>query len=284
MRKPHRTTSVRTLAVAGAAALLGTTLPMAALTAAPADGASIGQLDRRISDGTVKESSGLARSTYDRTILWTHNDSGGKARVYAVDKSGRTKAVVTLKGASSRDWEDISAGTGHSMWVGDIGDNSKRRGSIQVYRFTEPQGLSNRTVSATKFELKYPDGRHNAEGLMVHPKTGRVYVATKAQSGGAIYRAPATLSSSRVNKLTKVTSGTPVKITAAAFTPDGSRFVLCNYSRAFVYNGFSAKPKQLKKPSLQQGESLDVARNGKSLLMGSEGRNSPVFSMTLPSR
>lgn len=244
--------------------------------------ATTATLNRHLEDPAIVESSGLARSTYQRALVWTHNDSGGEEVIYGVDRHSNTRSTVRLLGVSFRDWEDISSGPGHTLYVGDIGDNRTRRTTIQVYRVREPRA-GDRAVRATRFDLAYPDGSHDAEGMMVHPTTGRVYIATKSPDGGALYAAPVQLSTSGVNRLTRVADGLPNSVTAASFTPDGSRFVLCNYGSVFVYDSVSAEPVTFRKPQLRQGESLTVNRRGTGLLMGSEGVDSPVYRVPLPS-
>lgn len=244
-------------------------------------GAASETLDRTISDSRITESSGLARSTYARGALFTHNDSGGSAKVYAVDRSGGTKAVLTLGGVKARDWEDISSGPNHTLWVADIGDNARVRSSISVHRFAEPSQLASSTVNATSYSFAYPDGPHNAEGLMVHPVSGRLYIVTKASSGAGIYAAPSTLSTTRTNNLTRVASA-PSLIKAATFSPDGRRFILSGGSLLYVYDGFGDSPVTMKKPPLKQGESAEITRGGGSVLVGSEGADSPVYRLAMP--
>lgn len=232
--------------------------------------------DRIIQDERVRESSGLARSTYDRHILFTHNDSGDGPRVFAVDKQGNTVGVLSLEGAKSRDWEDISTGPGHSLWVGDIGDNRRKRSNITVYRFDEPQELSDKSVPSVKYDFAYEDGAHNAEALMVNPVTGRVLVATKDRRGAGIYRAPEKLSTTQTNTLTRIGTTTAKSVTAGAFFPDGKSFVLRNHPWAFVYEGVGQEPRKVRMPDQRQPESLDVSAAGGSFLVGSEGKQSPV--------
>jgi hypothetical protein len=256
-------------------------LVISAPPATSAEVATKAKVHRTIEDRSIVESSGLARSTYDRGLLWTHNDSGGNPRVFAVGGNGRTRATVTLRGAKARDWEDIAAGPGRHLWVGDIGNNAKRRSVITAYRFTEPKRLKkSMSLRATSFDLRYPDGKHNAEGIMVHPKTGRLYVVSKSTRGGAVYRAPKRLSSSKVNKMKRVMS-VPKKVTAASFSPDGKSFVVGNYSKAWIYKSFGGHGRQIDKPSLRQGESIEYSRNGRTIFMGSEGRRSPIYAVTV---
>jgi DNA-binding beta-propeller fold protein YncE len=251
------------------------------LSTMSAAGAGTYNLDRRLTDSRIIESSGLARSTYDREVLFTHNDSGDSARVFAIDPSGKTQAVLSLGGVKSRDDEDIAAGPNHTLWLADIGDNWLRRDDYRVYKFTEPANLSTQTVRATTYRLAYPDGRHNAEGVMVNPVTGRLYVVTKSVSGAGIYQAPANLSASSVNRLTRVASA-PSLIKAASFSPDGSRFVLSGRYWVYVYRSIGGTPITVPKPPLRQGESVTISRGGGSMFVGSEGSDSPVYRMPMP--
>jgi hypothetical protein len=235
-------------------------------------------LERRIHDDDVRESSGLARSTYDRPILWTHNDSGDQPRIFAIKRNGSTEGVLNIRGADFRDWEDMAHGPNHSLWIADIGDNGRARDYVSVYRVKEPRKVSSRSVPSKRYDFRYPDGAHDAEGLFVRPRTGRVFIVSKSRDGGALYRAPKKLSTRSVNQLTKVRS-VPVSITAAAWRPGG--FVLTNHNFVYEYKSMKAAPRAYRKPHVGQGESLEVARNGRSVLLGAEGANSPVYRMTL---
>lgn len=265
-------------------AAAGTLAVVAALVTGPAHAESFSPsytVDRHLEDSRIVESSGLARSTRFAGVLWTHNDSGDGPRVFAVDADGTTRATVTLDGAAAVDWEDMAAGPDHSIWVGDIGDNGRSRSSISVYRFTEPATLASTTVTPSRYVLRYPDGEsRDAEGMMIDP-SGRLYVVQKEGSGAAIFQAPATLSTSDPNTLTKVGSA-PAWITAASWAPDGSSFTLANYDDAWTYPGLGAAPVTYDKPSLRQGESLEYTTDSSRILFGSEGSNSPVYTTPAP--
>ncbi len=235
-------------------------------------------LNRRIADPRVIESSGLARSTYARSTLFTHNDSGDTARVFAIAADGSTSAVLTLAGVAAEDMEDVASGPGHRLWLADIGDNSRDRATISVYRFDEPETLSSRTVTATRFRFRYPDGRHDAEAFLVNPRTGRLFVVSKAASGARVYRAPATLSPTQVNVLGAVAPA-PSMVTAGSWAPGGLHLALGNYRTAYVYRHLGHVQRTLALPSTTQGESLEFGREARTLFRGSEGSNSPVFAV-----
>ncbi|WP_162824228.1 TolB-like translocation protein [Peterkaempfera bronchialis] len=237
-------------------------------------------------DDRIDESSGLAASTLHPGVVWTHNDSGDSGRVFAVDeKTGRTLATVTLAGIDPRDTEAISIGPDErgrpTVFLGDIGDNlGGTWPEVWIYRFTEPTGkLHDMTVPVTRFTVRYEDGPRDAEALMVHPRTGRVYIASKQRSGGHLYAGPERLSASGVNVFRRI-ADVPATVTDGAFSPDGGRLVLRGYFSATAYRWKGGAPHRIgpvNVPLQYQGESVTFTPDGRALLYGSEGRNSSVW-------
>ena len=58
----------------------------------------------------IGESSGVAVSRTYPGVLWTHNDSGDDAVLYAIDMAGNLIGRFPVSGARNRDWEDIDLG------------------------------------------------------------------------------------------------------------------------------------------------------------------------------
>jgi hypothetical protein len=236
-----------------------------------------------IQDPAINESSGLANSGFSSTRLWTHNDSGGGTTIYALGQDGKTTARFELTGASHKDWEGmaraVSGGVSY-LYVGDIGDNGKKRSSIFVHRVKEPSpSASGGSLVPTTYEFTYPDGRHNAEGLMVDPRTSRIYIVSKVKgASGAIYAAPTTLSTTKVNKLSRVGTA-PAGMSDATFLADG-RFVLRGYVNAWLYSSMTATPVGFALPL--KGESITQDGTSNRVLIGSEKPRSSIWRVTLP--
>jgi len=239
----------------------------------------------RLQDPRIVESSGLALSRRHPGVLWTHNDSGGGPRLYAVGSEGRTLATLTLSGVAARDWEALAAGRDDrgrpALFVGDIGDNNGVWPEVTVYRVTEPAGLEDATVAPVGHRLRYPDGPRDAEALLVDPRSNRLYVASKEPDGGALYRAPAPLRGDRVNVLQRV-ARVPPAVTDGAFAPNGRGFVLRDYRGAYVYTAPGRRIGTFELPLQLQGESIAVSADGRSVLAGSEGPTSEVWRVPLP--
>ncbi|MFJ9962846.1 WD40 repeat domain-containing protein [Streptomyces avermitilis] len=240
-----------------------------------------------IKDPRITESSGLAASRLHPGVYWTHNDSDDGPYLYAVDsRTGKTVATVTLSGVGSpRDVEAISIGPGNEIYVGDIGDNlGGRWDHVWIYKLPEPKVLKDQTIRATQYDVKYADGARNAESLMVHPKTGRVYIVDKKEDGGHLYEGPAQLSATGTNVFEPL-AAVDLWATDAAFSPDGKQLAVRGYfgGIAYMWNGGKIKRQgQLSVPLQRQGESVTYTADGSELMYGTEGADSAVKPESVP--
>jgi len=227
-------------------------------------------------DNEIIESSGLVDVN---GLVVTTNDSGDTGRVFTVDPAdGRTVGVTHWGDAT--DVEALAPRSDGEVWVGDIGDNTESRDSIQVTAV--PVGRGDKDVDPPVYDLAYPDGPHNAETLMSDPATGRLYVATKGVLGGTLYAAPARLSPDHPNRLEPLGDVLPVA-TDGAFLPDGKHFVVRNYGEAAIYAFPSLeKVHEFPLPEQPQGEGIAVEPGGSSLLLSSEGLHSTVLEVDVP--
>ena len=264
-------------------------------------------------DPRITESSGLATaSTGD--LVYTHNDSGDQGRFFAVGPDGRTRTAYVLPGVEPRDWEDMARGPDEqgrsSLWLGDIGDNNAvRENGLLVHRVLEPEPTDAEEVTTeppTSFRLRYADGPGDAETLLVHPRTGRLYVVTKPLAGTArVYAAPERLDPDGPNLLERVAdaptqaTGTPggpgigglanSLVTAGDIAPDGSRVALRTYTDVYEWTvpgddvaaAFDGEPTVTPLPARQQGEGLAYAPDGAAVLVSTEGAASEVDRVVL---
>lgn len=143
-----------------------------------------------LADDELDEASGLSHSPSG--VLWTHNDSGDTARLFALATDGESRGTVTLVGAPDGDWEDSTRlvdGDQVTLFIGDIGDNAAEREAVTVYVLAEPvPGGDQQLADWTSLDLSYPDGPRNADTLMVDPHDGALLIV--ADDGG-VYRKPA---------------------------------------------------------------------------------------------
>ncbi|MFF4659468.1 WD40 repeat domain-containing protein [Streptomyces sp. NPDC001381] len=290
MRRPfaRRAGAARRAGVTSrAGALLAVTLLVGAFAVPASAAEGKGDQGFTIEDPRITESSGLAASRQHPGIYWTHNDSDDGPYLYAVDSAtGKTVARLTLTGVGTpRDVEAVSIGPDNQIYVGDIGDNLGGGWQyVWVYRLPEPKTLTDRTVRATQYVVTYADGARDAESLVVHPRTGRVYIIDKNEDGGHLYEGPATLSTQGKNVFRR-TAAVDLWATDAAFSPDGTRLAVRGYFGGISYDwndGDIKREGRLDVPLQRQGESLSYSADGSKLMYGSEGSESSVVAEDAP--
>lgn len=80
----------------------------------------------------VSETSGLF---FHNGRLWTHNDSGGKPILFALDTTDfQVVQKVTLSNVKNKDWEDVCT-DGETVFIGDFGNNKGNRKDLRIYTF-----------------------------------------------------------------------------------------------------------------------------------------------------
>jgi hypothetical protein len=265
-----------------------------------------------LKDKRIDESSGLTQSLRDPQIFWTHNDSGSDPCLYAINQSGQTLAKVRLSRAVNFDWEDMASArdpAGQSnLYVADCGDNLLARASLQVYQIPEPELPENADKEIFSAEPKvyhasYPDGHHNAETLLVHPQTRRLYIVTKTETArSAVYAFPEKLITDAPMVLEKLCDldfpprahlgKRPLdasQTTSGAFAPDGSRVVIGTYS--FIHewriqpsdslkSALARSAQLIEPPFLRQCEALCYGQDNETLYLTSEHLPTPLVRIT----
>lgn len=255
----------------------------------PSASAADGDEGFTIKDPRITESSGLAASRQHPGIYWTHNDSDDGAFLYAVDSAtGDTVATITLTGVGTpRDVEAISIGPDDQIYVGDIGDNlGGTWDHVWIYQLPEPAELTDQSIRATQYVVQYADGARDAESLVVHPETGRVYIVDKNSEGGHLYEGPAELSASGTNVFEPIAAVPDLEATDAALSPDAGHLVVRSYFGAIDYEWNGGQLKRLERLSVPtgfaQGESVTYTADGSKLMYGAEGEGSRVLPEDAP--
>lgn len=236
----------------------------------------------------VPEASGIAHAG---GVLWTHNDSGAPV-LYSIDASGRPMAV-TVAGAEVRDWEDLAAGpcpgfaeatAGEGcLFIADIGDNQESRERITIYQLPVPASGSTSTKPATAIHVRYPDGPHDAEAMVVTRKAG-VFVVTK-DARPRVYTFAASQDPGEAGTLRLFrTLNEKVRITGAAVSADERWVALRSNRMLFLYrldefvNGRDPVRVDLTSFKEPQGEGVTFGSAGELYLV-SEGSGKAAAGM-----
>jgi hypothetical protein len=261
-----------------------------------------------VNSSELIEASGLASSRADDEFLWAHNDSGDSARFFAFDYEGGQHATYSITGVEAIDWEDMAIGPGPDsgvdyLYFADIGDNAMQRPNVTVYRLPEPEVAFQPDTpvgpiikDAEAITLIYPDGPHDAETLLVDPKTADLLIVTKEVAGGpsSVFVAQGPVLAGGVTQLELVITvdfaslvssvevpddapqlvqALPNLPTAGDVSPDGKLVIVRTYGSAWVWThvddaqplwtAFAGQPCEAPTVIEQQGEAIAFDPDGR---------------------
>lgn len=209
---------------------------------------------------TLEETSGLAQRS---GVLWTHNDSGDKARIYAIDTKGQIQKTVTVANGHNFDWEEM-AHDHQFLYVADIGDNFAQRDELYLYRVAWEDldaAKDGGSVSATKMTVridakpkKVADKNvHNFDFEGLSSVEGELWLFSKNRQDGhsSLYR----LKKNTLEQTVSASARYPVDmlVTAADYDAKRNEFALLGYQLG--WNGMSSFLWRVNRS--QDGKSLD---------------------------
>ena len=244
-----------------------------------------------VTDQRLQELSGLA-SDGDRWFAVNDSDDG-KLRIQVLGRDCAITRTITAPN-NPFDVEDLALAPDGTLWAADTGDNGKSRETVALHAVS-PDG------SARLHRLTYPDGKHDAEALLLDG-SGIPHIVTKETIGSAlVYRPASGLSEGAPTPLEQVarvsisgteTTGGPLQnsvvtrlVTGGAMSRDGRVAALRTYTDAYLFavpDGDLAKalesdPVRVPLADEPQGEAIAFDPDG-TLLSASEFGNAATSS------
>tara|TARA_B100001057_G_scaffold500790_1_gene617840 strand:+ start:14478 stop:15248 length:771 start_codon:yes stop_codon:yes gene_type:complete len=180
----------------------------------------------------LEESSALA---LEDDVVWTLNDSGNEAVLFAVSLKGQMLAEIPILNARNIDWESLAQDESH-FFVADTGNNLNSRDRLIIYRIPKPR-LGLKDVTAELISIRYSGyesgnmSAHNfdAEALAVRGAELWLFSKNRGNGNSDLYRFP----KSPGDYVVEATQSLPVQslVTAADIHPGTSELVLISSRR-----------------------------------------------------
>ncbi|MFI5955350.1 hypothetical protein [Cryptosporangium sp. NPDC051539] len=282
-----------------------------------------------VTDPRLDQISGMAA---DRGALYVVNDTA-PVTVWQVDAlNGRCRAVrqtiltlprahdpaAALRGSGERsvDIEDVGVAADGALWLADTGGNTSPRPAVSLYRWVPGRTLDSARAgipvtrqnpvpavnAVSRYDLRYPDGTHDVEALLV-TLAGQIVLVGKTSSGVApVYQAQlplepvTTLRRAGSLDLRPLLPGRPavaLAITGGAVSPDGVHFALRTHGAALEWDApdgdvvralRNGVPRRFALDRAPQGEAITYTDDGSALLTAGEQIPSPLGEVTVTRR
>ena len=268
-----------------------------------------------LEDPNLTEASGIVFSHREPDLLWAHNDSGAKARLYAFDARGMSRGRLKLKRADNKDWEDITAFSIDErayLLVADIGDNDARRKDVTLYVVEEPDLAKDDRQELRpdwQIDFRYPNGPRDAEAAAVDIDNERVLILTKRDLPPLLFEVPLTPEHDGVVDARLLMSVATLphpsrrdvgfapqtgdwhwQPTAMDIARDGSAIAILTYRAVYYYSHLEGEdwasalqrsPLAFDLRNIRNAEAIAFSPDGRSLFVTVEKRRAPLIRIDL---
>lgn len=180
----------------------------------------------------LEESSALAIAD---EVVWTLNDSGNTAVLFALSLQGQILAEVSIGNARNVDWESLAQDETH-FFVADTGNNLNSRDRLAIYRIPKPR-FDSENIAAELISIRYAGyesgnlSSHNfdAEALAVRGDELWLFSKNRGNGNSDLYRLPKLPG----DYVVEISQSLPVRslVTAADIHPETSELVLISSRR-----------------------------------------------------
>ncbi len=232
----------------------------------------------------LKEPSGLVVSRVYDSVLWTLNDSGGNAELFAFHRDGSHIATVKIRGARNYDWESLTTDDDGHLYIADAGNNTNDRKNLVIYVVDEPNPWRQSEVRVrARIPFSYRDQkrfppkselRFDAEASFF--ADGNLHLLTKDRSAPRtwLYAFAELDDNDRQKLLPRESTMTPSMVTGADLHADGRRLAILTYDAAIVCErkgpGATFFSGSRIRTRIEVGQAEAIAWDGEDLLVLTE--------------
>ena len=254
-----------------------------------------------IEDKELNESSGLASSNLSDDVLWSFNDSGDSARIFALSTSGIALGQWQINIPDPTDWEAMDSfvidGKAYLL-LADTGDNLRWRPYVSVVVIAEPAIDSSNEVlleAIWRTNFRYPSGPRDCEAVAVDTSRGEILFLSKRNVPNELYRVPLKQLKSEadtmlvaekiadIHSIPRLSLGEEVLFGKAApymGMPTGmsvstNRLLVTTLKNAYLLNldALNQPALEIRLPYIGQREAITFARNASNSAYVSRERN-----------
>ena len=231
-------------------------------------------------DPAITEPSGIVASRRFPGIFWVHNDSGNPAELFAVKRDGTLVRAYRVN-APNVDWEDIAIDDAGHLFVGDIGNNSRKLPIRVIYRVDEPDPsvATNDPLPVTlaSYYRYAKKDAFDAEAMFLDGGQAVVISKRSDQGEATLYAVPldppATLFRPAVAKKLGTLAGFTEAATGANLSTDGKRLAVCSVGWVGIYVRDEKGPWRFEASCVgPPGQVEAITWDGKDLILANEQR------------
>jgi len=179
---------------------------------------------------SLKEISAIEKTTASN-LLWVIEDAGNKNNLYGLNIQGKIIKDISISNIQNIDWEDLTSDSFGNIYIGDFGNNSKKRKNFAIYKVNNPENVnSNTTAEVISFKLTKTVKSQDFESFFLY--NDNFYIFSKDNKETKLFQVPNTIGDHEARYISEVKlKGKNTKVTSADISEDGKTVVLLNHDK-----------------------------------------------------
>ncbi|MDG5490286.1 hypothetical protein [Psychroserpens sp. SPM9] len=188
----------------------------------------------------LKEISAIEK-TQNSNMLWVIEDAGNKNNLYGLDTKVKVEKNLEIENVQNIDWEDLTSDTDGNIYIGDFGNNSKKRKNFAIYKVSHPENAEGSSVTAEVITFKLPKDMKSEDFESFFLYNGNFYMFSKDHKKCELIKVPNQVGDHVATYISEVKlKGKNTKVTSADISDDGKTVVLLNHERLWKLTDFTA--------------------------------------------
>lgn len=171
-------------------------------------------------------------------LIWTIEDSGNKNTLYGLNNKGTIIKNIIIKGAKNVDWEDLTSDSEGNIYIGDFGNNSKKRKTFNIYKVINA-AVSDQDIRIETISFKIPNTIKAEDYEAFFILNNNFYIFSKNDKKAIVISVPNKTGNQVASFVTEFNlKGKKNRITAADISPDKKTIVLLNHDKLWELTNF----------------------------------------------
>ncbi|WP_417876297.1 SdiA-regulated domain-containing protein [Winogradskyella sediminis] len=199
---------------------------------------STGQLkiEARITEELEEVSA--AEFSKNSDLTWVIQDAGNANNLIGLNQNGHIVRNLYITNAKNRDWEDLTSDAHGNIYIGDFGNNNKKRKTFTIYKVNQ-EDLNAATATAERIEFTLPKDQKSEDFESFFIFNDSFYIFSKEHKKFVVLKVKNRTGKQVAEVHSKYNlKGKNNKITSADISKDGKTIVLLNHDKLWELSNF----------------------------------------------
>ncbi|WP_458628716.1 SdiA-regulated domain-containing protein [Winogradskyella sp. PC D3.3] len=174
----------------------------------------------------------------DSDIIWVIQDAGNSNHLIGLDNNGHMVRNINISNAKNKDWEDLTSDNQGNIYIGDFGNNKKKRKTFKIYKVNY-EDLNSNSADAEIIEFSLPKNQKPEDFESFFIYNNSFYIFSKENKTFRVLKVKNSIGKQVAELHSEYKfKGKNNKITSADISEDGNTIILLNHDKLWKITNF----------------------------------------------